>query len=201
MIYTLPELQYGYDALEPYIDAVTMETHHSKHHAGYIAKFNAAISGTELESVQLEDLFAKISTLSPAVRNNGGGFYNHSLFWKLLTPRSNEEDITPKLAAAIEQGFGGLEQFKEEFSTAAVSLFGSGWTWLIKTDEGKLAITTTANQDNPLMDISSVKGKPILALDVWEHAYYLKYKNVRPDYIKAFWKIVNWNQVSEYFEE
>jgi Fe-Mn family superoxide dismutase len=200
MAFKLPDLGFNYNALEPYIDAKTMEIHHTKHHAGYLKKFNAAIEGTELEEMKPSDIFAKISEYDNAVRNNGGGFFNHALFWKFLTPNSNE-NLDKKLADAITKYFGTLENLKEEFSAAAVSQFGSGWAWLVKKNNGELVVTSTPNQDNPLMDIARIKGKPILCLDVWEHSYYLKYQNKRPDYIKAFWNIVNWDKVAELYNK
>ena len=200
MAYKLPELAYSYDALEPHIDARTMEIHHTKHHAAYLSKFTAAIEGTELESKSLEDIFASISKESGAVRNNGGGFYNHNLFWEWLSPNSSGKP-SGALADAIDKAFGSFDKFKAEFESAAATRFGSGWAWLVKKDNGELAVTSTANQDNPLMDVADVKGKPILGLDVWEHAYYLNYQNRRPDYISAFWNVVNWDKVEELFAE
>ena len=200
MAFKLPELGFDYDALEPYIDAKTMEIHHSKHHAGYLKKFNAAIEGTELDEMKPTEIFAEISKHNDAVRNNGGGFFNHALYWKFLTPNSSE-DLDKDLADAINKYFGTLENLKEEFSTAAKNQFGSGWAWLIKKTDGELVVTSTLNQDNPLMDIAPIKGTPILCIDVWEHAYYLKYKNKRPDYIKAFWNVVNWDKVAELYHK
>jgi Fe-Mn family superoxide dismutase len=200
MAFKLPELGFDYDALEPHIDARTMEIHHSKHHAGYLKKFNAAIEGTELEKMNPTHIFAEISKHGDAVRNNGGGFFNHALFWNFLTPNFNE-NLERNLADAINKYFGTLENLKEEFSKAAASQFGSGWAWLVKKDNGELLVTSTPNQDNPLMDISPVNGTPILCLDVWEHAYYLKYQNKRPDYIQAFWNVVNWNKVAELYNK
>ncbi len=197
MAYDLPELNYDYKALEPYIDTQTMEIHHTKHHAGYTSKFNAAIKDTELENKSLTDIFANISKYSTAIRNNGGGFYNHDLFWKILSPKGGGLPQSD-LLGAINKDFGSFEKFKEEFSSAAANLFGSGWAWLVKTNN-KLIVTSTPNQDNPLMDIADVKGIPILVLDVWEHAYYLKYQNKRPDYISAFWNIINWDEVAKRF--
>ena len=200
MAFILPELGFDYNALEPHIDAKTMEIHHTKHHAAYLQKFNAAIENTELEQMTPTAIFAEISKHSAAIRNNGGGFFNHALFWQLLSPDSNE-NLDPKLAESINKHFGTLDQFKEEFSNAAATRFGSGWAWLVKKDNGDLVVTSTPNQDNPLMDVADVKGKPLLGLDVWEHAYYLKYQNKRPDYIKAFWNVVNWDKVAELFNE
>lgn len=196
MAFKLPKLGFEYDALEPYIDAETMELHHTKHHASYLQKFNAAIENTELEVKTPSSIFAEISKHDQAVRNNGGGFFNHSLFWQLLTPNQPQK-IDVKLADSITRFFGTLDNMKEEFSNAASSRFGSGWAWLVKKNNGELVVTSTPNQDNPLMDINPIKGTPILCLDVWEHAYYLKYRNKRPDYIEAFWNIVDWDKVAE----
>ncbi len=197
MAFKLPDLSYSYDALERSIDARTMEIHHSKHHAGYTNNLNAAIDGTELADKSIEELLANVSNLSAAVRNNGGGFYNHSLFWKIMGPNGGG---TPsgQIASAIAENFGSFDAFKEQFSKAAATRFGSGWAWLVKQN-GKLVISSTPNQDNPLMDLAEVKGIPILGLDVWEHAYYLRYQNKRPDYIAAFWDIVDWEQVNKLF--
>jgi Fe-Mn family superoxide dismutase len=197
MAFELPKLDYDYKALEPYIDAQTMEIHHTKHHGGYTAKLNDAIKGTELEGKELEDIFKNISRYSAAVRNNGGGYYNHKLFWKFLSPEGGGEPHGD-LLEAINKSFGSFENFRNEFSKAAASVFGSGWAWLIKTN-GELKVTSTPNQDNPLMDLAPVKGTPVLGLDVWEHAYYLKYQNRRPEYISAFWNIVSWNEVVKRF--
>ena len=195
MAFELPKLAYAYNALEPYIDAMTMEIHYTKHHAAYTNNLNAAVAGTELEKLSIEDLLKNISKHPLAVRNNGGGFYNHSLFWTFLAPNAGGQ---PKadLLDAINRYFGSFDKFKEDFTKAAATRFGSGWAWLIKDNSGKLVIGSSGNQDNPLMDISELKGTPILALDVWEHAYYLKYQNRRPDYISAFWNVVNWEEVS-----
>lgn len=191
--FELPELPYAYDALEPYIDAQTMELHHSKHHAGYTRKFNKGIEAEGLQGKSLEDIFKQVSNYPDGIRNNGGGYYNHKLFWEVLSPGGGGNP-GGDLAKAIDQSFGSFKKFKEEFSMAASKVFGSGWGWLIaKGDE--LVITTTANQDNPLMDIAVEKGTPLLNIDVWEHAYYLKYQNQRKEYIKNFWNIVNWNKV------
>ena len=200
MAFSLPQLDFEYDALEPHFDARTMEIHHTKHHASYTKKFNSAIANTELEGKDPEELFAEISGHPASVRNNGGGYYNHALFWKVLSPDS-DENLDDDLGDAIAQYFGTLTEFKDEFSKTAASQFGSGWAWLIRKEEGELMITSTPNQDNPLMDINPVKGKPILCLDVWEHAYYLKYQNRRPDYIEAFWNVVNWKQVAENYRK
>jgi len=195
MAFELPKLPYAYNALEPYIDAQKMEIHHSKHHAAYTNNLNAAVKGSEMEKLSIEDLLKNISKHPVAVRNNGGGFFNHSLFWTFLAPNAGGQ---PKgdLLDAINRNFGSFDKFKEDFTKAAATRFGSGWAWLIKDNSGKLVIGSTPNQDNPLMDISELKGTPILALDVWEHAYYLKYQNRRPDYITAFWNVVSWDEVS-----
>ncbi len=198
MAFELPNLPYDYNALEPHFDARTMEIHHSKHHNGYTSNLNNAIAGTNLEGKSIEDLM-KIAGSNSAVRNNGGGYYNHSLFWTILSPNGGGNP-TGELAKSIDENFGSFDKFKEEFSKAAATRFGSGWAWLIVKD-GKLVVTSSANQDNPLMDIAEVKGMPILGLDVWEHAYYLNYQNRRPDYISAFWNIVNWEEVSRRYNE
>jgi Fe-Mn family superoxide dismutase len=194
MAFELPKLPYSYDALEPHIDARTMEIHHTKHHNAYVTNLNAALAGTEGVKLSLEQLCASISKFPMPVRNNGGGHFNHSLFWTILSPTGGG---TPDgdLANAINTAFGSFEKLKEEFNKAATTRFGSGWAWLIVHD-GKLVVTSTPNQDNTLMDISEVKGTPILALDVWEHAYYLHYQNRRPDYITAFWNVINWTEVA-----
>ncbi len=194
--FELPALPYNADALEPHIDTKTMEIHHGKHHAGYVNNLNAAVAGTENEGKSLEELLANVSSLSPAVRNNGGGHFNHSLFWTVLG--QNNSEPTGELADAITSAFGSLDAFKEQFAKAAATRFGSGWAWLVVVD-GKLVVTSTPNQDNPLMDVADVKGTPILGLDVWEHAYYLNYQNRRPDYISAFWNVVNWEEVAKRF--
>jgi Fe-Mn family superoxide dismutase len=197
-MFELPKLTYELNALEPHIDAKTMEIHHSKHHQAYINNLNAAIAGTESEGKTLEELMGHISKLSPAVRNNGGGHFNHSLFWNVIGPNGGGAP-SGKLAAAIDAAFGSFEEFKTQFAAAGATRFGSGWAWL-SVSEGALVVSSTPNQDNPLMDIADVKGTPILGLDVWEHAYYLNYQNRRPDYIAAFWNVVNWNNVSALFE-
>lgn len=202
MAFQLPDLPYAFDALEPNIDAQTMEIHHDKHHAAYISKVNGALEGQgDLESKTIEDLMAGLSSLPEnirgPVRNNGGGHYNHSLFWQVIGPDAGGEP-TGELAEAINKDLGGLDSFKEQFATAAATRFGSGWAWLA-VSQGKLVVCSTPNQDNPLMDIADVKGIPILGLDVWEHAYYLNYQNRRPDYIAAFWNVVNWAAVGERF--
>lgn len=198
MAFKLPELGFEYNALEPHIDAETMEIHHTKHHAAYLKKFNAAIENTKLESRTPAAIFDEISKYNDAIRNNGGGFFNHALFWQILTPHSQEK-LDVSLADAITKYFGTLEKLKEEFTDAAMGRFGSGWVWLVKKYNGELVVTSTPNQDNPLMDISPIKGIPILCLDVWEHAYYLKYQNKRPGYIKAFWNVVNWDKVADLY--
>ena len=197
MAFELPQLPYATDALEPYIDTKTMEIHHGKHHAGYTNNLNNAIAGTELEGQSIEGVLANIGSQSAGVRNNGGGFYNHSLFWEIMAPNAGGNP-PEELASAIDEAFGSFELFKDQFSKAAATRFGSGWAWLIVVD-GKLQVTSTPNQDNPLMDIAEVKGVPILGLDVWEHAYYLNYQNRRPDYINAFFNVVNWDKVAELF--
>ena len=190
MSFKLPELPYAYDALEPYIDARTMEIHHSKHHAAYTNNLNNLVAGTDAENLSIEDILTQVSKYPVGVRNNGGGFYNHNLFWKFMSPDGGGKP-TRNLLNALESDFGSFEAFKEKFTAAATTRFGSGWAWLVQS-EGKLVVTSTPNQDNPLMDIADIKGTPILALDVWEHAYYLNYQNRRPDYIAAFWNVVNW---------
>jgi superoxide dismutase, Fe-Mn family len=199
MSFELPKLPYAYDALEPHVDARTMEIHHTKHHQGYVNNLNAAVQGTPQEGQSLESLLAGVSKLSTAVRNNGGGHYNHSLFWEVMTPKGQGAP-SGELADSINAAFGSFDKFKEDFTKAAGTRFGSGWAWLVKHD-GKLVVTSTPNQDNPLMDIADVKGLPILGLDVWEHAYYLNYQNRRPDYISAWWNVVNWDAVAERFKK
>jgi Fe-Mn family superoxide dismutase len=199
MAFELPKLPYAYNALEPHIDALTMEIHHSKHHQAYVTNVNAAIAGSDTEKLSIEEICNNISKYPMAVRNNGGGHFNHSLFWSIMAPNAGGEP-TGELAAAINSAFGSFAEFKTLFSTAGTTRFGSGWAWLIVAD-GKLAVCSTPNQDNPLMDIAEVKGTPILAMDVWEHAYYLKYQNKLPDYIAAFWSVVNWAEVSKRFNE
>lgn len=197
MAFKLPNLPYAYDALEPHFDAMTMEIHHTKHHAGYTNNLNAAIEGTNLENASIEEILKNISKQSAAVRNNGGGVFNHSLFWTVLSPNGGGKP-KGKLADAIDVAFGSLDALKEEFNKAAATRFGSGWAWLC-VENGKLSVCSTPNQDNPLMDDVACSGTPILGLDVWEHAYYLKFQNRRPDYIQAFWNIVNWDEVSKSF--
>ena len=195
MAFTLPQLPYSYDALEPHFDARTMEIHHSKHHAGYTAKFNAALEAAALNSTDLTSLMESMDMDNAALRNNGGGYFNHCLFWENLSPTSTE--MSSDLKSCIERCFGSVEAMKDEFSKAAATRFGSGWAWLCRKEDGSLEVCSTANQDNPLMPGISCGGRPILALDVWEHAYYLHYQNRRPDYIKAFWSVVNWDVVSK----
>jgi Fe-Mn family superoxide dismutase len=194
--YTLPDLPYAYDALDGAVDAKTMEIHHGKHHAGYVNNLNAALANDAALAAQpLEELLAKVSTLSPAIRNNGGGHYNHSLFWTLMAPAGQGGAPSAELLADIEATYGSLDAFKAEFNKAATSQFGSGWAWLVVTDDG-LKVTSTPNQDNPLMDVAAVQGAPVLAVDVWEHAYYLSYQNRRADYLTSWWDVVNWNEVN-----
>jgi Fe-Mn family superoxide dismutase len=195
--FELPKLEYAHDALEPYIDAKTMEIHHSKHHAGYTNNLNSAVEGTKYEGSEVEELFKNASNLPVGIRNNGGGFYNHNLFWKVMSPNGGGVPVGD-LADAINRHFGSFDKFRELFSNAAATRFGSGWAWLV-VNNGELKITSTPNQDNPLMDVADVKGTPVLGLDVWEHAYYLKYQNRRPEYIAAFWDVINWEEVSRRF--
>jgi Fe-Mn family superoxide dismutase len=195
MAFELPSLPYETNALEPNIDAKTMEIHHGKHHNAYVTKLNDAIKGTDLESKSIEELMENVSAAPAGVRNNGGGHYNHSLFWTILSPNGGGAP-TGDLAAAIDAKFGSFEKFKEEFANAAATRFGSGWAWL-SVSNGELVVSSTPNQDNPVMDIAETKGTPILGLDVWEHAYYLNYQNRRPDYISAFWNVVNWDEVAK----
>jgi Fe-Mn family superoxide dismutase len=198
MAFTLPALPYAFNALEPHIDARTMEIHHGKHHNAYVTNLNAAVAGKPEESLSIEEICKNISKYPAPVRNNGGGHYNHSLFWTVLGPNAGGAP-TGALADAINAAFGNFDEFKTKFGAAGTTRFGSGWAWLIVGADGKLAITSTPNQDNPLMDVAEVKGKPILGLDVWEHAYYLNYQNRRPDYIAAFWNVVNWSEVAKRF--
>ena len=198
MAFTLPDLPYAHDALEPHIDSTTMQIHHGKHHAGYTNNLNAAIEGTPLASQSIEEILANVSSHSGAVRNNGGGFYNHSLFWSVMSPNGGGQP-SGALADAINKAFGSFDAFKDAFSKAAATRFGSGWAWLIKKADGSVAVTSTPNQDNPLMDLAEDKGTPILGLDVWEHAYYLHYQNRRPDYISAFFHVINWDKVAELY--
>lgn len=202
MSFTLPELPYAYNALEPHIDARTMEIHHTKHHNAYVTNLNNAIAGTDMENMSIEALMASIASRPVAVRNNGGGHYNHSLFWKIMKPGGGGEP-TGKVGEAINKKFGSYEEFKKQFTAAATTRFGSGWAWLCNKN-GELEICSTANQDNPLMNIEGANGcggKPILGLDVWEHAYYLNYQNRRPDYINAFFNVINWDEVNRLYSE
>ncbi len=198
MAFTLPALPYAFNALEPHIDARTMEIHHGKHHNAYVTNLNNAIGGSDAEKLSIEEICANVSKYPAAVRNNGGGHYNHSLFWTILGPNAGG---TPsgELADAIKASFGTFDEFKTKFAAAAAGRFGSGWAWLIVDSDKKLQITSTPNQDNPLMDVAEVKGTPVLGLDVWEHAYYLNFQNRRPDYITAFWNVVNWEEVAKRF--
>jgi len=195
MAFTLAPLPYANDALEPHFDAMTMEIHHDRHHNAYVTNLNAAIAGTDLEDKTIEEILANISKASPAVRNNGGGHYNHDLFWNILAPQGVGGNLSGPLKEAIIAAFGSVDEFKTAFKTAATTRFGSGWAWLIAKEDGTVAVCSTPNQDNPLMDIAEVKGTPLLGLDVWEHAYYLKFQNKRPDYVDTFWTLVNWNAV------
>jgi Fe-Mn family superoxide dismutase len=196
MAFTLPELPYAYNALEPHIDARTMEIHHSKHHNAYVTNLNAAVAGTENEGKSLEELIANISKYSAAVRNNGGGHWNHSFFWQIMGPNAGGAP-SGVLAEAITAQLGGFDKFKEDFAKAGATRFGSGWAWLSVNADKKLVVSSTPNQDNPLMDIAEVKGTPILGVDVWEHAYYLHYQNRRPDYLAAFFNVINWAEVEK----
>jgi Fe-Mn family superoxide dismutase len=198
MSFELPKLPYGYAALEPHVDARTMEIHHSKHHQAYVTNLNNAIAGTEAEALSIEDICRNISKYPVAVRNNGGGHYNHSLFWNIMAPNAGGSP-QGELAEAITKQFGSFEDFKTQFSQAAISRFGSGWAWLVVKDDKSLCVCSTPNQDNPLMDIAECKGVPILGIDVWEHAYYLHYQNRRPDYVSAFWNVINWDEVARRF--
>ena len=196
MAFELPQLPYDFSALEPHIDAKTMEIHHGKHHNAYVTNLNKAVEGSDLAGKSLDELMKNISSASAAVRNNGGGHYNHSLFWTVIGPNGGGEP-SGELAEAINSKFGSFAAFKEEFNKAAATRFGSGWAWLSVDGSGQLQVSSTPNQDNPVMDVAEVQGTPILGLDVWEHAYYLNYQNRRPDYISAFWNVVNWEEVSK----
>jgi len=200
MAFQLPELGYAYDALEPNIDARTMEIHHSKHHNGYTNNLNNAIAGSDSEGNSIEDILANLDMNNKAVRNNGGGFYNHSLFWSVMNP-SDKGELSGELKTAIEAEFGSADAFKDAFSKAAATQFGSGWAWLCVHKGGKVSVCSTPNQDNPLMPGVTCDGTPILGLDVWEHAYYLNYQNRRPDYINAFFNVINWNEVAKRYAE
>ena len=202
MSFKLPDLPYAYDALEPYIDARTMEIHHTKHHAGYTNNLNNAIAGTDLEGKSIKEILANVSNQSATVRNNGGGFYNHSLFWTVMSPDGGGEPSPQmNISKAIERDFGSFENFKNEFAAAAKTRFGSGWAWLCVDDKDHLFVTSSPNQDNPLMDLADKKGTPVLGLDVWEHAYYLNYQNRRPDYVEAFFNVINWKEVTQRFND
>jgi Fe-Mn family superoxide dismutase len=198
MSFELKKLPYAFDALEPYIDAVTMEIHHGKHHAAYTNNLNAALQGSEAETKTIEDILSKIWTQPVAVRNNGGGFFNHNLYWEVMAPGGAPQP-EGDLLKAIDHAFGSYENFKDAFAKAALTRFGSGWAWLVKQGDS-LVISSTPNQDNPLMDLADVRGIPVLGVDVWEHAYYLKYQNRRPDYVEAFFKVVNWDEVAKRFK-
>ena len=198
MAFELPSLPYAYDALEPHLDARTMEIHHSKHHAAYTNNLNAAIEGTDMQGKTIENILINLDMNNAAVRNNGGGFYNHNLFWAVMSPNGGGEP-SGELAAAIDRDFGSFADFKAQFSKAAATRFGSGWAWLCVHPGGKLEVCSTANQDNPLMPEIGCSGTPILGLDVWEHAYYLHFQNRRPDYIEAFFNVINWNEVARRF--
>ena len=198
MAFELGKLGYDYTVLEPHIDARTMEIHHSKHHAGYTNNLNSAVAGTDLEGKSIEDILKGVSGQSAAVRNNGGGFYNHNLYWKVIAP-GGSPNPEGTLLDAINDSFGSVKNFQEVFVKAAVTRFGSGWAWLVLQENG-LAVSSTPNQDNPLMDVAEVQGTPILGIDVWEHAYYLNYQNRRPDYVNAFWNLINWDEVARRFK-
>ena len=199
MAFTLPALPYSHHALEPHIDTATMQIHHGKHHQAYVDNLNKAIAGTPNENKSLEELVTSAGTISPAVRNNGGGHWNHTFFWETLSANAGGSP-SGKLGDAITSAFGNFDGLKEKLNNAGMTRFGSGWAWLIVKD-GKLEVSSTPNQDNPLMDVAEVKGTPVLGVDVWEHAYYLKYQNKRPDYLAAVWNVINWNKVSEHFEK
>ena len=198
MAFTLPALPYAHDALEPHIDTLTMQIHHGKHHQAYVDNLNKAITGTPHENKSLEDLIENAGSISPAVRNNGGGHWNHTFFWNSLASNAGGSP-TGRLAESINEAFGSFDEFKTKFAQAGVGRFGSGWIWLIVKKDGKLDISSTPNQDNPLMDITETKGVPLLGVDVWEHAYYLKYQNKRPDYLTAIWNVISWDKVAERF--
>ncbi|WP_423148729.1 superoxide dismutase [Rubrolithibacter danxiaensis] len=200
MSFVLPALPYATDALEPHIDKMTMEIHHGKHHQAYVDNLNKAIAGTDAENASIEDIIKSVSKYPAAVRNNGGGHYNHSLFWEILSPNGSQQP-TGELANAINETFGSLDELKKKMSEAGATRFGSGWAWLSVGADGKLQVSSTPNQDNPLMDVAEVKGTPILGIDVWEHAYYLKYQNKRPDYLAAIWNVINWDAVAERYNK
>lgn len=196
MAFTLPELPYDPSALEPYIDAQTMQIHHGKHHQAYVDNLNKALAGTDAEGKTLEELMDNISAYPAAVRNNGGGHYNHTLFWSILGPGREGNAPGGELAAAIGESFGSLQNLIDKMNAAGTTRFGSGWAWLVEKSDGRLEVTSTPNQDNPLMDVADAKGHPILGIDVWEHAYYLKYQNRRPEYLSAIWNVINWDAVA-----
>lgn len=196
MAFELPALPYATDALEPHIDKATMEVHHGKHHQAYVDNLNKALSGGDAESSSIEDIMKNVSKHPAAVRNNGGGHFNHTMFWSIMTPNGGGQP-TGELANAINDSFGSFDEFKKKFAEAGTTRFGSGWAWLTADGSGKVQVSSTPNQDNPLMDVAEVKGTPILGMDVWEHAYYLKYQNKRPDYIAAFWNVINWEAVAD----
>ena len=198
--FNFPDLPYDFNALEPYIDARTMEIHYTKHHRAYFDKFTAAVDGTTLADMDIIDIFKDIDNQSSAIRNNGGGFYNHTLFWNIMHKDGGGEP-SGKLAEALNKSFGSFDKFRETFNNAAATRFGSGWAWLCLNSNGQLEVCSTANQDNPLMNVTDCKGTPILGLDVWEHAYYLKYQNRRPEYVDAFWNVVNWNEVEKNYNK
>jgi superoxide dismutase, Fe-Mn family len=198
MAFTLPPLPYAYNALEPHIDEQTMKIHHDKHHQAYVDNLNKAIAGSEHENKSLEELIAIAGKISPAVRNNGGGHWNHTFFWDILSKDGGQP--SGSLSEAINSTFGSFDEFKTKFNAAGGARFGSGWVWLISKD-GKLEISSTPNQDNPLMDVAETKGTPIIGVDVWEHAYYLKYQNKRPDYLGAIWNVINWKKAQEHFDK
>ncbi len=198
--YELGALPYDYNALEPYVDQATMEIHHGKHHQAYVNNLNNAIAGTEMENLSLEDIFANMSKYPAAVRNNGGGHWNHTMFWEVMGPNGSGKPAG-KLLQAIEKTFGSFEKFQETFNQAAITRFGSGWAWLIVDGNGELQVSSTPNQDNPLMDVADKKGIPVLGIDVWEHAYYLKYQNRRPEYVANFWHVINWTEVEKRYNE
>ena len=200
MAFELPALPYAHDALEPHIDTLTMQIHHGKHHNGYTSKLNAAIEGTDLENRSIEDILTTLDMSNTAVRNNGGGYYNHSIFWTVMSPDGGGEP-TGEVAAAINEAFGSYDAFKEKFAAAAGTRFGSGWAWLCVHPGGRVEVCSTANQDNPMMPEIGCGGMPILGIDVWEHAYYLKYQNKRPDYVQAFFNVINWDEVNRRYNE
>ena len=199
-LFLQPELGYAFDALEPHVDAMTMELHYGKHHAGYTSKFNAALEFADFHSTDIYSIFATVSTLGAAIRNNGGGYFNHNMYWKFMSPEGGGEP-EGALAEAITRDFGSFAQFKDLFSATAAGQFGSGWGWLLLDEDGKLQVTSLPNQDNPLMDVSPVRGTPLLNIDVWEHAYYLKYQNMRASYIEAYWNIIDWDFVAALYGE